>query len=652
MGQFRTAFKFSENAGIKFSGQYFRGVDWRHTDLAEEAARADRRDQYANGLISAEDTLPLRDFDLERYGGEVRFDWRPADDAELILNVGGNQLGTSIEMTGIGTGQALDWLYSYAQARFQKGRFFAQGFWNQTRSGDTFLFQTGLPIDDRSRMMVGQVQQGFSIGERMDFITGFDAQRTDARTNGTINGRNEDDDTIDELGGFIHAETEISENVTFVTALRVDDHSRLEDLVFSPRAALLFEPAENQAFRLSYNRAYSTPTSLNLFLDIQAGAIPIGPVGYDIFTRGVPTSGFNFNDTCAGGLDGYCMYTPFAPQLGQLPANAGLLFDDLIQVVLAQAGALALYPALQNPGAFPTDPAIGSVFRTFDQQGRTFVLDEDGPNAIDPLRPTIYNNFEAGYKGLVSDKFLLQVDVYSQQIKDFVGPLRVETPNVFFDPTTTGAYVVQRLTQAGLLGTAVSPEQVQQIVAGLAQIPVGTVAPDGEASSDILLSYRNFGDVNLWGADIAVQYMPTSTVTFTGTYSRVSKECFGDDVIPTCTGLGNVALNAPKNKGSLGFRYDNPASGLAFDTRARLTEAFPMNSGVFVGEVDGYSVIDASLSYQLPWARGATIGIAAQNLLTLGEGFDTDAIFNGRHREFVGAPHIGRLLMVKMQYEF
>lgn len=641
MGQFRSATRIGDNAGLKFSGQYFRGTDWKFDDPAEVFARQN------------DPTLPGRDYDLERYGGELRFDWRPDDQSEFIVNAGANMLGNSIEMTGIGTGQAVDWLYSYGQVRYQRNRFFGQAFVNKTNSGDTFLFQTGNPVQDESLFYAVQLQQGFTLADRFDFIAGFDAQQTQPQTNGTINGRNEDDDNIREIGGFLHAETDLSDNLQLVGALRVDDHNRLEDPVFSPRAALVFEPKPNQAFRLSYNRAFSTPTTNNLFLDIVAGRIPVGPAGYDVRTRGVPQGGFTFNDTCAGGLQSYCMFTPFAPQLGQLPANASLLFNDLMQVVLAQAGASGLFPALANPGAVPGETIPGSVFRSFDQQASTFVPDADGPLAIDPIRPTIYNNFEVGYKGLVTDKFLFSVDLYSQQIKDFVGPLRVETPSVFFDPASTAAYVTTRLQNAGLLGTAVTPEQVQQIVGGLAQIPVGTVAPDGANSSDILLSYRNFGDVDLWGADLGFQYMPNSEWTFMGTYSFVSDECFGSDVNEACTGVQNVALNAPQNKGSIGFRYDNRLSGLAVETRARFTEGFPMNSGVFVGEVEGYGVVDASISYRLPWVEGATFGIAANNLLHLpGELSELDDMMVRRHQEFVGAPFIGRLVMMKLQYEF
>jgi len=65
-----------------------------------------------------------------------------------------------------------------------------------------------------------------------------------------------------------------------------------------------------------------------------------------------------------------------------------------------------------------------------------------------------------------------------------------------------------------------------------------------------------------------------------------------------------------------------------------------MNSGVYVGDVDSYTVFDANVSYQLPWAPGATATVTATNL------------FDNVHQEFIGAPELGRLLMVRLAYAF
>ena len=72
----------------------------------------------------------------------------------------------------------------------------------------------------------------------------------------------------------------------------------------------------------------------------------------------------------------------------------------------------------------------------------------------------------------------------------------------------------------------------------------------------------------------------------------------------------------------------------------RATKGFPMNSGVFVGDVEGYRVFDANVQLQIPGMTGAAVGLAATNLL------------DDKHQEFVGAPEIGRLILARVMYSF
>lgn len=630
--QFRSAHRLSETVGLKVSGQYFRGDDWPFEDPVEVAARDDALENDPGTLIG------LRDNQAERFGGELRLDVRPWDEGELIFNAGVNQLASSVELTGVGAGQAKDWRYSYLQGRARKGRLFGQLFFNTSDAGDTYLLRTGQSIVDKSYMLVGQLQHGFEVGDSQDFIYGLDVQRTVPRTEGTITGRNEDDDQIDELGGYLHSRTALSEKVDLVGALRIDYHNRLEDLVFSPRVAALFKPDENQTFRATFNRAFSTPTTNNLFLDLLAGRIPIGPTGYDVRTLGVFESGFTFDETCQGGLQGYCMYSPFAPGQ-QLPANAAVLWDGLVQGFVPTE----LRPFLLGPGTQPGDPQLGSRFLRFNQEAASF-LPDDGPERIDRIKPTISNTFEVGYKGLLGSKLLVSADLYTTRLKDFVGPLRVETPSVFYTPESVQAFVLHRLGPL-IQGGVVTQEQATQIIQGFAQLPVGTVVPDQLDSPDLMLTYRNFGDVDLWGLDLAFQLLATDRLSLTGSYSRVSKECFrtgggGGSVGDDCDDPLDIALNAPRNKGSLGLRWDDKVRGLTLEGRARVTGSFPMNSGVYTGTVDGYGVFDANVAYRLNALPGATLSVTATNL------------FDDVHREFVGAPALGRLVLVRLQYTF
>ena len=88
--------------------------------------------------------------------------------------------------------------------------------------------------------------------------------RTDPRTGGTRNGRNEDDDEIDEVGGYLQSETHLTPRLDLVAAARLDRNSRLPSAILSPRAAIVFKPGDSQTWRLSFNRAFETINQSNL----------------------------------------------------------------------------------------------------------------------------------------------------------------------------------------------------------------------------------------------------------------------------------------------------------------------------------------------------------------------------------------------------
>ena len=632
-GQFRSAVAASESFGFKISGQYARGNDWPYEDAFEVAAR----DNFA-----------------ERYSVDARMDFRFAGDGDLVLNGGTSTLASGVEMTGIGAFQVKNWGYNYLQSRFSKGRLFAQAFLNLTDSGSdantapregTFGLRTGANVVDQSRTMALQFQYGFDLGSWQSFTYGVDWQRTEPRSGGTIFGRNEDDDLITEVGAYLHSETALGDKLDLVTAIRLDDHNRLVDANISPRAALVLKPAENQNFRVTFNRAFATPTSTNLFLDIVAASLTGLPQGinYNIRALGVPSGGFTFSAQCPGGHMGYCMRSPFAP--GQLPANALAFWDALLQLLPTLDPRLSLIlDFLKMPGALPGDPEIRTVFRSLDQAaaatgGDPFPLDNMGVSDISDLTSTINNTFEIGYKGLLGDNVLLSADAYFARVENFVGPLRIITPNVFFDPASLGQFVSGRLAplvQAGLL----SAQDIATIVGAAAGLPLGTVVPDQVDNGDLLVTYRNFGEVDYMGFDLAAEVLASDRVSIAGSYSYQSDECFDFNEDGDCRSTDDIALNAPQHKGSLGITFDDRASGFTAQGRFRVTDGFPMNSGVYIGDIEGYSVIDASIGYRLPFQPGTQVSLTANNVL------------DNLHREFVGAPEIGRLLLFRVRHDF
>ncbi|HEX2204850.1 MAG TPA: TonB-dependent receptor [Longimicrobium sp.] len=622
-GSARGAAVLSDRFAVKLSGQFLRGDDWEYTDPVEASARAAALPGDPNTVIG------LRDPEVQTWKADARADWRMAEGADAIFSAGVTHVGNAVEMTGLGAAQAQDWRYTYGQARFRWNRLFAQAFANFSDAGDTYLLRTGQPIVDRSRIYVGQVQHGFALGDgRQNFTYGVDLQRTEPKTDSTILGRNEGVE-VTELGAYLQSETRLSRKFDFVAAARVDRHDYLDEVVFSPRAAIVFKPLPSHSFRLTYNRAFETPSSNNLFLDLEAARL--SPF-LAVRTVGVPEEGLSFRRDCAGGVANLCMRSGLAPGAGYIPANATAMWDAVVQI-LQQTQGVDL-SGLPRPG--PTD--VQTVLRLLNPTTQTFTdVSADGVTDIAPLEPTTSDTWEVGYRGLFQNRFLLSLDVYRTRKENFIGPLIVETPSVFFEPTSLAAYLGQFLPaqQAALLAAGIGGISGSAEVRG---IPVGTVTPDNPltASGDLVLTYRNFGELDLWGSDFAAEFILNRRFSLAGTYSWVSKNFFSAEEVG---GLTDVALNSPQQKGSVsGVWRDDPWNA---ELRVRHVDGFDMNSGVYVGTVDSYTPIDATLGYRIPFTRGdATLSVSAQNL------------FDERHAQFVGAPEIGRMVITRITYTF
>lgn len=75
-------------------------------------------------------------------------------------------------------------------------------------------------------------------------------------------------DNRTEFGVFAQDEIFLSDKFRWTLGARVDRFDYLDNFVFSPRTALLIKPQQDHTFRLSYNRAYRSPSVINNFLDV------------------------------------------------------------------------------------------------------------------------------------------------------------------------------------------------------------------------------------------------------------------------------------------------------------------------------------------------------------------------------------------------
>ena len=651
--------------GIKLSGQYFAGTDYNFTDDAEVvqktlagACALSGFDLTSAACLNFSGDLNLadpgaageiqtrvanvgggRDLELERYAFDVRTDFRPSENVNIILSGGRTTAVNSVDLTGIGAGQLRSWDIYYGQARASVKNWFGQVFFNKNSNDEgTFLLRSGRPLIDKSTLFVAQLQNATELSENHRLVLGVDYLHTVPQSEGTINGRHEDDDTIDEVGGYVQYEGALSSMFDLVLAARVDKHSRLNDPVFSPRAAIVYKPNEVNSFRLTFNRAFTTPTTLNFFLDLSQVTLPItGPFRYDIRVQGTSEDGFSFMRDD----NNIPMHmSPFNPLLGGsarefLPTTTGQLWNEAVALVAAgDPAAGGLLGIIGTPTAADI-PVVGALIDPESGGFRAPIFDLSAIPDTDPLTETTWQTLEVGYKGLVSNQWLIGINGYWTKVNDFISALQPITPNVFLPESATFAFLQAQFTP--LVGSVFPSQAVADgTAAALAQtigaVPLGVITPEtagGLTDSPILFTYRNLGDFNLYGADLAITYLVTNLWELTGTASWVSDETFD-------SGTENVPLNAPSFKGSFGVRYRNADSGINAGARARFITDFPVNSGVYAGDVEAYSVFDLNFGFKLPGTSGFTAQLDVQNVL------------DNSYSSFPGTPDLGRYSVLRL----
>ena len=662
----RTAIRASDNFGIKVSGLYMQAEEWDYNDPIEAQEvenyrtgpqAATFRAQLINALggdVAAADAriarIGTRDLDVDRWSVDARADWVPTAGVNTILGFGMTNAGTGVELTGLGAGQVDNWRSSYYQIRTNWNRLFVQGYLNASDAGDTYLLRNGVAIRDESKLWVGQIQHGVRLGQH-NFTYGGDLLYTAPETHGTINGIYEDDDETTELGGYLQWEWAVDPKFDVVLAGRVDDHSGLPDPIFSPRAALVFKPAENQAIRATFNRAFSTPSSLNQFLDLPSAAPDpsLARLGYSVRVQGTGRDGFQIQQS-----DGsYLMRSPFTPgdPSALVPANAAAYWNAAVGVM--EAGGLPAQTAAYLRQIAPL--AAQAVGTSFLDASTGDVVAAPPFARVDPIRESTTTSVEGGYRGVIANRLLLAADIWWARKNNLVTPLTPVTPLVLLDGTTTVQFLVPRLMQdlgytqeqataaaLQLAGSAAAP--------GLATIPVGVVSSaDINANGpQLLTTYYNVDDeLDYYGLDLSANFLLSDAFSLAGTLSLVN-----DNVFETDRGE-SITLNAPKTKASVSGTYRHLGTGLSTELRVRYNDEFPVRSGVYNGTrcieptlpgtedcVDAYTLLDLTASYEIPSLNGAAIQFAVTNLL------DED------YRSFPGVPNVGRMAILRLKYAF
>ena len=200
-------------------------------------------------------------------------------------------------------------------------------------------------------------------------------------------------------------------------------------------------------------------------------------------------------------------------------------------------------------------------------------------------------SYEAGYAGILSDKFFVTLDYYRNDVENFVTDLL---------PGVNPAFTLY--TPPTFLPEAVATQILATLRQGLGANFAGLTTVDDQPT--LVLSFTNAGVVDTQGFDVGLHYSISDRWLADFSYSwfdfKVREHDERDQLLP----------NAPENKVSAGLAF----TGGRFDAsvKYRWVDAFEWAAGIFVGSVPAYHVVDVSARYAA--AENLQIGLDFSNL--------------------------------------
>ena len=631
---------------------------------------------------------------------DTTLEWRPSDDTNYQVS-GGMSNGSGLFFQDLGIGYADGNTY-WGQAQATMGNWYAQAFIDHNDGGGddnpTFLYGSGFRQVAERTTIEAQLQYNFDMPWLFgsEWTVGYDYRNTDSNSDYTLWGRNEDSDDYITNGLYGQGTLTMSEKVDLVVAGRYDQASFISAGEFAPRAALVYKPSEKTTWRLSYNKALSGPSALQMYIDFPVAIQAPGILDSWLSGQSTPQ---RFADPSSQVIDlaGIPVDLPVSAAGGGYPL--AIPYGSVASLSLA--GLYAQAPSLQ--------PLLTPFFANYaGPQGGSGILSAYDP--FDPSQTTgnrntrtgrfsSVENFELGFSSVIGKKLKISADIYSyvntgftnfNAIGDVYALVGSDIPGdlgaaVAADAT---AYVTGALTAvttqtyqglaaqfglpfsvvaSGALAAQGVPALQTAIAGGVAQTlggingafqaggqgfvaqlgplfgAIGAVesdrVPQGDGITHITTGYITQGDAKRshFGGDISMDYFANADLRIWANASWLSQNEWipGEDNDDDL--LNSSYLNVPAWKWRMGVDY-TPITGLQFGMSFQHDDKFRSVQGFWNGMVETKNLLDMTVGYR--FSPGLRFDVSATNL--------TDTAY----KTYPNLPTIRRRVLGKLTFNF
>ena len=631
---------------------------------------------------------------------DTNLEWRPSDDTNYQVSAGMTN-GGGLFFQDLGIGYADGSTY-WGQVQATVGNWYAQAFIDHNDGGGTdnptFLYGTGLRQVAKRTTMEAQIQYNFDMPWLFDseWTVGYDYRNTDSDSEYTLWGRNEDSDDYITNGIYGQGTLTMSEKVDLVVAGRYDQASFISAGEFAPRAALVYKPSEKTTWRLSYNKALTGPSALQMYIDFPVN-VP-APGVLDAWLSGQSTAQ-RFADPANQVIDlaGIPIDIPVSAAGGGLPLAIpyGSVAGASLAGLYAQAPSLQplLTPFFANYMGPQGGSGILSPYDLFEPTQTT------GNRNTRTGRFSSVENVELGFSSVIGKKLKISADIYSYVNTGFTNFSAIGDAYALVGSNIPGdlgaavaadatAYVTGALTavttqtyqgiaaQFGLPFSVVASgalaaqgvPSLEASIAGNVAMTLGGInsafnmggagfvgqlgplfgaigavesdrVPQGDGITHITTGYITQGDAKRshFGGDISMDYFANADLRLWANASWLSQNEWipGEDNDDDL--LNTSYLNAPAWKWRMGMDY-TPISGLQFGMSFQHDDKFRSVQGFWNGMVETKNLIDMSVGYR--FNPGLRFDISATNL--------TD---NG-YKTYPNLPTIRRRVLGKLTFNF